>query len=52
MTILWHIKMQILDHPDGCVTSEKLANSSVTGVKIKDSAVTLAKLNNDVQAKV
>lgn len=46
-----HKNANVLDHPDGCVTSEKLANSSVTGVKIKDSAVTLAKLNNDVQAK-
>lgn len=46
-----HKNATVLDHPDGCVTTEKLANSSVTGVKIKDSAVTLAKLNNDVQTK-
>lgn len=46
-----HKNATVLDHPDGCVTTEKLANSSVTGVKIKDSAVTLAKLNNDVQNK-
>ena len=46
-----HKNGTVLDHPDGCVTTEKLANSSVTGVKIKDSAVTLAKLNNDVQTK-
>ena len=46
-----HKNATVLDHSDGCVTTEKLANSSVTGVKIKDSAVTLAKLNNDVQTK-
>lgn len=46
-----HKNASVLDHPDGCVTTEKLANSSVTGIKIKDSAVTLAKLNNDVQTK-
>lgn len=46
-----HKNATVLDHPDGCVTTEKLANSSVTGVKIKDSAVTLAKLNNNVQTK-
>lgn len=46
-----HKNANVLDHPNGCVTSEKLANSSVTGVKIKDGAVTLAKLNNDVQDK-
>ena len=51
MTILWHIKCKCFRHPDGCVTSEKLADSSVTGTKIKDSAITLAKLNNDVQTK-
>ena len=36
-----HKNATVLDHPDGCVTTEKLANSSVT----------LAKLNNDVQTK-
>lgn len=46
-----HKNANVLDHPDGCVTSEKLADSSVTGTKIKDSAITLAKLNNDVQTK-
>ena len=46
-----HKTATVLDHPDGCVTSEKLADSSVTGTKIKDSAITLAKLNNDVQTK-
>lgn len=46
-----HQTATVLDHPDGCVTSEKLANSSVTGVKIKDSAITLAKLNNDIHTK-
>ena len=31
-----HKNANVLDHPDGCVTSEKLADSSVTGTKIKD----------------
>lgn len=46
-----HKNANVLDHPDGCVTSEKLADSSVTGTKIKDSAITLAKLNNDIHTK-
>jgi hypothetical protein len=33
-----------LDHPDGSVTSAKLANSAVTTSKISDGAVTTAKL--------
>ena len=31
-----HKNANVLDHPDGCVTSEKLADSSVTGTKIND----------------
>lgn len=46
-----HKNASVLDHPNGCVTSEKLADGSVTGVKLADGVVTLAKLNNDVHTK-
>ena len=46
-----HKTATVLDHPNGCVTTEKIADNSVTNIKIKDSAITLAKLNNDVQTK-
>ena len=46
-----HKNANVLDHPDGCVTSEKLANGSVTGTKLAGSVVTLDKLNNDVHTK-
>ena len=46
-----HKTATVLDHPNGCVTTEKIADSSVTGIKIKDSAITLAKLNNDIHTK-
>lgn len=46
-----HKAATVLDHPNGCVTTEKIADSSVTGIKIKDSAITLAKLNNDIHTK-
>ena len=46
-----HKNANVLDHPDGCVTTEKLANGSVTGTKLAGSVVTLDKLNNDVHTK-
>lgn len=46
-----HKNASVLDHPDGCVTTEKLADGSVKGEKLAGGAVTLAKLNNDIHAK-
>ena len=43
-TLSAHRTAATLDHPDGSVTSAKLANNAVTTPKIADGAVTTAKL--------
>ncbi|MEM4674760.1 MAG: hypothetical protein QXM12_00575 [Nitrososphaerota archaeon] len=44
-TLAAHRSNAVLDHPDGSVTESKLANDAVTTVKIKDGAVTNAKIS-------
>lgn len=41
-----HREATTLDHPDGCVTVDKLANMAVSTIKIDTSAVTTTKLAN------
>ena len=45
-TLSAHRTTPVLDHPNGCVTTEKLANEAVTTPKIADGAVTIPKLAN------
>ncbi len=45
-TLAVHRTATTLDHPDGSVTSSKLADGAVTTPKIADGAVTLPKLAN------
>ena len=41
-----HQTAKVLDHPDGSVTSEKIADSGVTTAKIADEAVTTEKIQD------
>jgi hypothetical protein len=43
-TLSAHRTASVLDHPDGSVTSPKLANEAVTAAKVADEAVTSAKI--------
>ncbi len=45
-TLAAHRTNPVLDHPDGSVTSVKIANGAVTTTKIGDGAVTTVKLAN------
>lgn len=40
-----HKKAEIIDHPDGSVTTEKIANGAISSKKIADGAVTDAKFD-------
>jgi len=42
--LIGHKFLSILDHPDGSVTTAKLADGSVTTAKLADGSVTTAKL--------
>lgn len=47
-----HKAAEVLDHPDGSVTTEKIANGAVTDEKITDRAVTTDKLADEVTSEL
>lgn len=50
LTVETHRVIEPLDHPNGSVTTEKLANGSVTTEKLANKSITLDKLDDVILA--